>query len=277
MAYSNRPWGSIARLPERYPYSSNYYRALFSGELGYELVQGFTRYPELAGISFVHDPFSRAGLPAPAAIPGVQGTGLAFDLGYADENVTNYDRPLVLVWENVDRLSLSEVRNILLADADEEGSERAMFDAVAWDAQRAGGTWTGLFSEGGLNGAAPWLVWLLAIELIFAVTLPLAARILRWLPDRGVVLARPLGLLLVAWVVWMGASTGVWGFSRGSVFLAIALLAAVSGVLAYRNRSALLALLRHAPEGQQTWQKERQRQCPYATGEIGRSWADVFQ
>ena len=245
MAYSNRPWGSIARLPERYPYSSNYYRALFSGELGYELVQGFTRYPELAGISFVHDPFSRAGLPAPESIPGVQGTALAFDLGYADENVTNYDRPLVLVWENVDRLSLSEVRNVLLGGADDEPIERAMLDADAWDTQRAAGTWTDLFSEGGLNGAAPWLVWLLAIELIFVVTLPLAARVLRWLPDRGVVLARPLGLLLVAWIVWMGASTGVWGFSRGSVFLAIALLAAVSGVLAYRNRGALLALLRH--------------------------------
>ena len=123
MAYSNRPWGSIVRLPERYPYSNNYYRALFSGELGYELVQGFTRYPELAGISFVHDPFSRAGLPAPATIPGVQRTALAFDLGYADENVTNYDRPLVLVWESVDRLSLPEVRNILLGDADEEGGQ----------------------------------------------------------------------------------------------------------------------------------------------------------
>ena len=236
VAYSNRPWGSIARLPERYPYSSAYYHALFSGQLGYELAQAFERYPTFGGLSLVHDPFDRAGIATPSVLPGAEPDGVALNLGWADENVTNYDHPLVLVWENRGGLSIDEIRAIITAGGS-SSPERALLSDEAFETQRAGGTWTSIFNEGGLNRAAPWLVWLLALEIIFIATLPLAMRTLRWLPDRGVVLARPLGLLLVAWLTWMGASTGLWEFGRGTVMLSVGLVATVSTVLAYRNRA----------------------------------------
>ena len=240
MAYSNRPWGSIVRLPERYPYSSNYYNALFAGELGYELVQGFERYPSFAGVTFQHDPFTRAGIAKPSSIPGVDVDGLALDLGWADENVVNYDHPLVLVWENTGQLEASKIQQIMLG-GDAPLPERAMLSPAAVAEQRAGGTWASIFNEGGLNRLAPWLVWLLAIEFIFLATLPLAVRTLRWLPDRGVVLARPLGLLLVSWIVWMGASTGIWSFSRASVAASVLIVGAISSVLFWRNRAVMIA------------------------------------
>ncbi len=236
ISYSNRPWGSIARVPERYPYSAAYYRALFSGELGYELVRGFARYPTFAGVSFVHDPFTMAGVERPATVPGVDTGALPLELGYADENVVNYDHPLALVWQNVERLSEEEITGILFTADLGPPPERALLSDEDRAVQQAGGTWTDIFDEGGLNGWAPWLVWLLAVELIFLAALPLAVRLMRWLPDRGIVLAKPLGLLLVSWLVWMGASTGLWTFSRASVWLAVLLLAAVSAALLYRNR-----------------------------------------
>ena len=243
MAYSNRPWGSIARLPERYPYSSAYYHALFDGSLGYELAQGFARYPSLLGVSFVHDPFARAGVLPPDSIPGVEPTQVALDLGYADENVVNYDHPLVLVWRNTGRLSAGEISAIMLAR--DSPVERAMLNADDFARQTSGGTWTAIFDEDGLNGWLPWLVWLVAVEAVFLAALPLSARLLRRLPDRGIVLARPLGLLLVAWIVWLGASVGVWTFSRGSVAAAIAVVAVVSGVLLCRNPRLLGAARRN--------------------------------
>ena len=245
ISYSNRPWGSIVRVPERYPYSAAYYRALFSGELGFELVRGFTRYPTFAGVSFVHDPFTVAGVERPESVPGVDTGALALELGYADENVVNYDHPLALVWQNAERLSEEEIGRILLTGAPGPPPERALLSDEDRAGQQAGGTWTDIFDEGGLNGWAPWLVWLLAVEIIFLAALPLAARLMRWLPDRGVVLARPLGLLLVSWFVWMGASTGLWTFSRTSVALSILLLAAVSAALLYRNRWLIALAKRH--------------------------------
>ncbi len=242
MAYSNRPWGSIARVPDRYPYSAAYYRALFSGELGYELAQGFTRYPALAGVSFVHDPFTRAGVERPASIPGVETGPVTLNLGYADENVVNYDRPLTLVWRNAERLSADAISGLMLAADAPAPPERAILSDAQRAAQRAGGTWTDIFTETGPNAWAPWLVWLIAIEIIFLAALPLSARLMRRLPDRGVVLAKPLGLLIVAWLAWMGASTGLWTFSRGSVALSVLLLALASGVVLLRNRRSLVAL-----------------------------------
>ena len=245
MSYSNRPWGSISRVPERYPYSAAYYRALFSGELGFELVQGFARYPTLAGVSFVHDPFTTAGMERPVSVPGVDTGALALNMGYADENVTNYDHPLVLVWENVERLSEHEISAIMFLGDFDPPPERALLSDEGRAVQQSGGTWTDIFDEGGPNDWAPWLVWLIAIEIVFLAALPLAARLMRWLPDRGVVLARPLGLLLVSWLVWMGASLGVWTFSRTSVALSILLLAGASGALLYRNRWLIALAKRH--------------------------------
>ena len=238
MAYSNRPWGSVARLPERFPYSSTYYQALFAEELGYELVQGFARYPTFAGVSFVHDPFTRSTIPPPASVPGLKEAPLALNLGYADENIVNYDHPLVLVWRNTGRLSEDALFNILLA-GDHTPAERAMLSEEAAAQQQASGTWTDIFDESGPNRWFPWLVWLVAVEVIFLAALPLSARLMRWLPDRGVVLARPLGLLLVSWLVWLGASSGFWTFSRQSVAISVLILAAVSGVLLCRNRSLI--------------------------------------
>jgi YYY domain-containing protein len=244
MAYSNRPWGSIARLSERYEFSANYYQALFDGSLGFEMAQAFERYPSFAGVTFAHDPFTRATVTEPTTLPGVQTSGLTFNLGWADENVVDYDHPLVLVWENTGELSYDEIQAIMLGIGAPDRPEPAMLSPEAFDEQRAGGTFNEIFSEGGLNGVAPWLVWLLAIEVIAWATVPLVVRTLRWLPDRGVVLARPLGLLLVAWVVWLGASTGVWAFGRTSVILSILIVGAISGVIFWRNRALMQALVR---------------------------------
>lgn len=95
---SNRLYGAIPRLGERYPLTSAYYRALFAGELDFELVQAFYRYPNLAGVTLVDDPFQRVGLTSPPVIwpPG------GVNLGFADESFTVYDHPLVLIFHRVE-------------------------------------------------------------------------------------------------------------------------------------------------------------------------------
>jgi len=244
MSYSNRPFGSIARLPERYPLSASYYHRLFDGDLGYELVQAFERYPSLLGVSFVHDPFSHAGVLAPETLPGIEPAPLALDLGYADENVTNYDRPLVLVWRNVAHLDASEIQDAILRGRALPPPEPSMLSDADAAEQQAGGTWTEVFTESGLNHTMPWLVWLVLVEMIFVLTLPLSVSFFRWLPDRGMLFARPLGLLVVAWLVWVGASYGVWSFGRGSIALAMLALGVTSGALLWRRWRPMTAMAR---------------------------------
>ena len=73
--YSNRLYGTIPRLPERYPASSAYYSLLFAGRLGYDLVRFESTYPELLGLRFVDETFRRPGIAEPAVLrrsrPGI--------------------------------------------------------------------------------------------------------------------------------------------------------------------------------------------------------------
>jgi YYY domain-containing protein len=69
-----------------------------------------------------------------------------------------------------------------------------------------------------------WLV----VQLFALAALPLAWRLFGALPSRGYALAKPLGLLLVTYVLWMGGSLGLLRNSVGGVLASLALVAAVS-------------------------------------------------
>ena len=94
------------------------------------------------------------------------------------------------------------------------------------------------------------LRWWLAVELIGLAALPFAFRFLAFLPDRGVAFAKPLGLLLVAYVVWLGAFASVLPFTGGSVAFVVAALAAAGLWLAGRDRTALM---QHVAESWRYW------------------------
>lgn len=75
---SNRGWGSIPTVPERFPLMKPFYRNLFANETGYKKVAEFTSYPSL----------SYLGIP------------LTFPDDNAEEAFTVYDHPKVMIFKN---------------------------------------------------------------------------------------------------------------------------------------------------------------------------------
>lgn len=73
------------------------------------------------------------------------------------------------------------------------------------------------------------LSWWLILELLGLAALPIAFWIFRWLPGRGYVFARPLGLLLSSYILWLGASAGFLRNDLGGILFAILAVAALSG------------------------------------------------
>jgi YYY domain-containing protein len=76
-------------------------------------------------------------------------------------------------------------------------------------------------------------------ELIGLAALPLAAAVLGRLPGAGLGLAKPLGLLLVTWLVWIGASLDVVPYTTWSAIAAIAVVAGaglIAGLALRRGR-----------------------------------------
>ena len=99
------------------------------------------------------------------------------------------------------------------------------------EVQRSGGTFSDLVSRDGWTNDLPVLSWLLVVELIYLLSLPLALFIFRPLADRGIILARILGLLAVCYVAWVVVALGWVEFSRGAVYLGMAAVAVASAAV----------------------------------------------
>ena len=52
---SNRAYGSVPRLPEKYPKTINYYRDLFANKLNFKKIAEFTSRPTFFGFEFIDD------------------------------------------------------------------------------------------------------------------------------------------------------------------------------------------------------------------------------
>ena len=238
--YSSRPYASAARDPARFPLSNAYYQRLFNGELGYRLERDFTSYPELAGVSFRDDALERAGLAQPTPEFAGQSSKVSLQLGYADDNVVGYDHPRVLVFRNDGQFSEDRLRAQLAGPPPQTETTRPVGLLLSDDdraAQQAGGTFSDIVDRDGWTNDVPVFAWLLVVELIYLLGLPLTMFIFRPLPDRGIVLARIMGLLGVSYVAWLLVSLGWTDFSRTAVYLGMGVLALSSAtVLVFKWR-----------------------------------------
>ena len=80
------------------------------------------------------------------------------------------------------------------------------------------------------------LIWWLWMEVIGLAALPLAFRFFRRLPDRGYTFARPLGLLLTSYLLWIGGSFGLLRNSVGGALFSLVVVAVVSLIVYRRGR-----------------------------------------
>jgi YYY domain-containing protein len=228
---SNRLYGSIPRLPWRYPITSRYYDLLFQERLGFRLVGTFTSYPGLLGLSINDDA--------------------------ADESFTVYDHPKVLIFEKTRQLSEGEYR-ALFADALEVQPTLRPSSVSAPSSDRSGKSLLldrpvdelPVIDERGWNplaNAHPLLSvisWWLAIQILGLLALPLTTVIFHRLADRGYILSKTMGLLLVAFLVWSAASYRILMNSLPTSLMACLALGLISLYLFWRRRDEMLALWR---------------------------------
>ena len=79
------------------------------------------------------------------------------------------------------------------------------------------------------------LIWWSAIQLVGLVAFPITFAFFQRLPDRGYTFAKPLGLVLLGYILWIGATIGLFPNGRGAVILILAVLALVSFIVASRR------------------------------------------
>ena len=275
---SNRFYDAKLRNPLRWPLTSVYYRALFDGRLGYDLVAQFDESFELGPlrVSDQHLPT----YDSPAWLNEFE----------VEEAFHVYDHPAVFVFakradydaaaveallrevplNTIDRRSDGPVAgcpphylepggggcdttlvNVLRRSTlDANGSPSwLLLDGERRRQHEAGGGWSERFnSDSPLNRqpALSILGWWLTITAFGLAAWPWLHALFPGLGERGLCCARVAGLLLVSWLAWAGGSPGLplWSGSGIALLLALVLL---GGLLLLRRhgRDRLEWLRRH--------------------------------
>lgn len=88
------------------------------------------------------------------------------------------------------------------------------------------------------------VLWLIGIEVIGLVAIPLAFVALGGLKDRGLTLAKPLGMLLIGYLTWILSSAHILPNASFGPQAALILLAAAAAWIVYRKGDELLAHVR---------------------------------
>jgi len=247
---SNRQWGTIPRVPERYPLSTAYYRALlgcpddldtvtcynqaepgmFDGELGFELVETFTSYPTLGTLEF-NDQF-------------------------AEEAFSVYDHPKVMIFRKADDFDAEKLAAFLdsvdiseaifltprQASQYKSGKPTLMLTDEDLEIQQVNGTWSDLFDRESLLNQNPALAVLAYYGfslLLGLLVFPLLRLGLPGLKDKGYGFSKIIGFLLFAYIAFVLGSAGV-AVTRGLLFGVVGIIALAGLVTAWLTRHSLI-------------------------------------
>ena len=238
---TNHQYAQITRLSERYPLTTLYYRELlgcpaseniiecyrvaqpgqYEGKLGFELVKVFESYPTLGS--------------------------LVINDQAAEEAFTFYDHPKVLVFKKMNDFDSAKAQNILSAvdltnvvsftPKQASDYKDLMLPGTRLSQQRTGGTWSELFDYDWIQNKYSIVGVLLWYSFIFILGLfayPIARLALPGLKQYAYPLGRIVGLVLLAWIAWMGGSVGV-PYTRVSISAAFALVV-IAGVSLWAKR-----------------------------------------
>lgn len=223
---SQRLLRSIPKFPDRYPMTTRYYDLLFAGKLGFTLAAHFADQPHFLGFT-------------------LNDTG-------ADESYSVYDHPPVWIFtRDGSRLSKDQIQALLTqgislpAASTRSGSQKSLIlpaQNAAANAQSPA-----LYAQTppqSLPNKIPLIWWLLLVELLGLVSFPLAYTVFPGLRDRGWGFAKTLGLLVLAYLVWLPASLRLLPFDRWVVVAVFALLAAAGAAITWWRREEMWAFVR---------------------------------
>jgi len=225
---SSMLYSAVFRSPDRFRVTCNFYRNLFAGNLGFELVRTVTSPPNLFGYRVNED--------------------------LADEVMTFFDHPKVHVFKKTAQLDKKGIADRILAPspAIQNIPRKEILTMHAGkslplekyqDTQRPTSLPAGWVCRG-MSSPAAALLWFAMIQCFGAASLPLTFFLLRRLPDRGYACSKAVGVLLFAYLNWMLVSLHILPNTAASLLLALALALCLNGYALVRLRGELVAFVR---------------------------------
>lgn len=244
-----RAYGTYLRLPTRFPLTHAYYDLLFKdpARLGWERAFESRNPIQVFGLTLED---SRT-----PAVPRWR---------WADESFTLYDRPHAFLFRRTREIKAEEAKAVLEAHVRELGLTETWRRGYSPEQNRR------LASAGASNDPSavseavpaklnpnigtergprvalgqPWLAWWLLVAVLGWLALPLSARFFSGFPDGGYALAKPLGLLLFAWLAYALAWAKLLRFHQDKLWMLLGAGALVAALGFWRRRAEATAWLK---------------------------------
>ena len=254
--FSNRLYGTVTRIPERYPLMTGYYNALFSGDLGFKPVHIESSHMSFANIKIYEDSFSRPNLPSvDEAI--FSEDGISINGGFADESFSVYDHPKVIIFLNFEKLDGPKLKTIIEQNSmdfisdnqykvdpiSKEKTTHLMMSDSTKAGQEKGGTWSNIIHTDSTSNRYPIFFWIACLTLISLISFPIGYLMFSTFDDKGFLFAKTLGLLMVCFIAWILSSLHIMGFGKSSLWLSIALVSMISILITIKKYREILKYL----------------------------------
>jgi len=224
---SDRLDQSIPRFPCRYPLTIHYYQLLFSGQLGFHLAAQFENHPNLLGITLN-------------------------DSG-ADESYSVFDHPTsrIFVRDNPYPYTSNQLFHKLLQGvqlptlcANLSGAQRSLLLSPQEISDNQQSPPFGVqFPANSFSNSFPILIWWLMLILLGVLAYPFIFFVFHRFSDRGYIYGKTLGILLLAYCVWILAWLHLIAFSHLSTLIVLVFFFTLSIVLIVWQRQTLKAFL----------------------------------
>ena len=252
---SSRQWGSLLRIPERYPMAEQYYSALmgcpetitvekcynnvelgmYQGRLGFDLVYIAENSPHIGKFK-INDQSS-------------------------EEAFTVYDHPKVFIFKKSDSydanaiaeffnsIDISNFKHLTPLQATKTGltpqqaqnQPNLLLTEEQATLQNSAGTWAKLFNTNALinqNQVIGVIVWLFVLWLISISVYPILRYLFSSLPDKGYPIARIAGIALLAFFSWLFANLG-FSYTRVEIAVVWGILLIISFLFTLKQKEEL--------------------------------------
>ncbi len=223
---SDRLDKSIPRLPDRYPLTIRYYNLLFHNQLGFRLAATFEQRPSFLGVTL--------------------------DDSGADESYSVFDHPRVRIFVRDHTYSSEELYQRLITGvnfptAQRTPSARHLSPLLSEQQQQDNQDQPPLAQQlplSNLPGGIAVLWWWVILLLLSVAVYPFLWWLLRSLPDRGYSLSKTIGMLALAYPVWLLASLRLLPFSGVTLWGICLALLLCSGSFFFLKRRAIIEYIR---------------------------------
>ena len=231
---SKRLFGTIPRLDERYPLSTNYYYKLFDGSLGFELLKNHSKDLEFLGVTYFSDPFNRV---KNLNFEKENKSKFNINLGWTDESFSVYDRPEIFIFKNSKNLTSEEIFDEIMQI---EYENTNFVRAVNVDQNTL---YKGIFQNS--NSMISTILWLFILNIISLIYLPILWKFFGLINFNFNGHIKIFSILFSTYFTWIAVSINLFEFTLLGIYLSLIFPIIASGIIFFRNQEKFITFLRN--------------------------------